>query len=100
MRADQRPHTFQHNHEQAQRSAREQLKFIIENKDDLRRVREGGRMLEAAESFTNKIRSGGRLTPAQMSYIDGMYEKIFKAAGYESVSVHVDKKPKGLRYGR
>lgn len=67
--------------EQAQRSAREQLKIIVANADKLLMLRGGKKLSDIAfdfykqkENFTNK----------QLSFIDSIYERTMEAAGFES----------------
>lgn len=87
---------FVNDKEQAQRSAREQLKIIMANKEKLLSVRNGQRHLLAAIQFSE---TKEEFTPNQLAYIENIYEKIWKGAGFESVDRHIDKKKKGLRYG-
>lgn len=89
---------FERNHEQAQRSAKSQLEFIEANIDKLAGEGEKGRAM-AVMSFSLQLREGRPFTPAQLSYIDGLYERVMKAHGLPSVPLHVDRKRKGLRFG-
>jgi len=66
---------------QAQRSAREQLKFIIANKDKLMRIINGKNLIISAESLNNYQ---DNFTPKQLSFIDSIYEKTMKGFGFES----------------
>jgi hypothetical protein len=91
--------TFERNHEQAQRSAREQLRIILANTPALRYVKGGGALAKAAREMDSQIRNGRPLTPKQMSFIDSIYEKTMRGAGFEAAPVHVDKKRRGLRFG-
>lgn len=90
--------TFFRNHEQAQNTAREQLKIICANLSKLT-GKTGAKMKEAARSFRSMVERNEKFTPNQLSYIDGIYEKVMAGAGFDAVSVHVDKKKKGLRFG-
>ncbi|MEW6507208.1 MAG: hypothetical protein AB1432_05625 [Bacteroidota bacterium] len=85
---------FINDNDQAQRSAREQLKFIVANKDKLNNVRNGNSYKIAAISLN---RCKENFTPKQLSYIDNIYEKVMKGAGYESFSANYKPK-KSLRY--
>ncbi len=89
--------TFARNHEQAAAGAREQLRIIMANLHHLRKLRGGEKMIRAAQSFQGIILRHETLTPNQLSFVDSIYEKTMKAAGFESVGVHVDKK-RGIRY--
>ena len=89
---------FERNHATAQRTAYEQLKFIEANLDALRKVDKHGRMEEAVVEFLPVMKAGDEFRENQLSYIDGIYEKTMKGLGFESVSVHGDRKAKGLRY--
>lgn len=81
----------------AQRTAREQLKFILANMQALRLAcGESSSQEKAARSFIVSVK---QFTPAQLSYIDGIYEKTMKGLGLPSASVHHDQRTRGLRYG-
>jgi hypothetical protein len=84
---------FQLNYEQAQRSAKEQLKFIMTRASTLQRLRGGATKLKAAQDFQRIVTSGAMLTPNQMSYVDAIYEATWKAMGVSSVNGHSDKFP-------
>ena len=87
---------FDKGKEQAQRSARANLEFILTNKKWLLKARKGDQLLKAAESMN---RQKEELTPNQMSFIENIYEKTMSGAGFDSCNLHVDRKRKGLRYG-
>ena len=87
---------FDKGKEQAQRSARANLEVILTNKKWLLKVRNGARLLEAAESMNRQKED---FTPNQMSYIEGIYEKTMSGAGFDSCNLYIDRKRKGLRYG-
>lgn len=89
---------FDHGQELAQRTAKEQIKFVIANLKYLQRLRNGSNLINTAHQFKGMTERNIRLTPNQLSFVDGLYEKVFKAAGYDSVNLHIDKKRKGLRY--
>ncbi|MBS3945294.1 MAG: hypothetical protein KGZ42_07345 [Melioribacter sp.] len=83
---------------QAQRSAREQLKFILVNKEKLLRAKNGKKYLIVAISF-DQIKED--LTPNQLSYVDSIYEMTMGAAGYESFKpTYKPNKRTFLRYGK
>jgi hypothetical protein len=89
---------FQRNHEQAQRSAKEQLKLIMLNLPFLRRVDKDGRLEKAAREFADRMGAGEQLSENVLSFIDNIYEKMMKGAGFASVGVHSDRKARSLRY--
>ena len=89
---------FERNHEQAQRSAKDQLKFIEANIERLAGPGDKGRAL-AVVNFSAMAANGETFTPNQLSYIDGLYERVMQNAGLPSVGVHVDRKRKGLKFG-
>ena len=82
--------------QQAQRSARANLQFILSNKKHLLKVKGGEKLIQAAE---NMSRWKEDLTPNQISFIESIYEKTFAGAGFESCELHIDRKRKGLRFG-
>ncbi len=92
------PKYFEHGQQLAQRTAKEQIKFVMANLKYLDKLRNGSNLCNTARQFSNFIERGVRLSPNQLSFVDGLYEKVFKAAGYGSVNLHVDKKRKGLRF--
>lgn len=65
---------------QAQRSAKAQLDFIINNQDKLLRVLNGKKYLMTALQFAECKEP---LTPKQLSYIDVIYEKTMKGCGFQ-----------------
>lgn len=70
--------------QQAQRSAREQLKFILANGDKLLQIMNGRKYLMTAEEFA-AIKED--FTPKQLSYIDVIYEKTMRGVGFDSFTV-------------
>ena len=89
---------FEKNTDQAQRSAKEQLRFVLANERHLLKVRNGQKKLEDGKEFMALIERGVPLSPNQLSYADGIYEAVWRGAGREAVNLHIDKKRKGLRY--
>lgn len=89
---------FERNHATAQRTAYEQLKFIEANLAALRKVDKHGSMEQAVIEFLPVMKAGDEFRENQLSYIDGIYEKTMKGLGFDSVSLHGDRKAKGLRY--
>lgn len=91
-----------HGRAQAQKSTRDSLEFIKANIGRLLRVRSGKKHYEAARRFIGKLERGEQFTEGEISYIDGLYEKIWlttnvgKSAG--KIGVHSDPKRKGLRF--
>lgn len=85
---------FLNDNSQAQRTAREQLKFIIANGQYLLKVRGGENYHKTAKDFSNMKE---KFTSPQLSYIDVIYEKTMKGLGYGSYS-STFKPKKGLRY--
>jgi hypothetical protein len=79
---------------QAQRTAREQLKFILANGQYLLKVRGGEKYFEDAKDF---IKMKDNFTEPQLSFIDVIYEKTMKGLGFESYS-STFKPKKGLRF--
>ncbi len=67
--------------DQAQRGAKEQLKIILSNKSKLLKVRNGEKLLSIANSLN---RNKTAFSPKQLSFIDSIYEKTMKGAGFES----------------
>jgi hypothetical protein len=88
-------------HEIAQSSARAKLAFIVERLHFLRYKDKSGKHQRAAADLFKTACAGRKLTPKQMAYIDGIYEKVMAAQGFESVPLHVDihRKARKLRYG-
>ena len=76
-----------------------QLQFILANLHHLRKVDKNGRMERAATEFDEALEKGEELTPGQRSYVDGIYEATMSGASLPSISVHVDKKRRGLKFG-
>ena len=74
---------FDKGKEQAQRSARANLEFILKASNSLLKVHGGRKYLEAAKSMS---RQAEPFTPNQMSYIEAIYEKCWKGAEFDSVS--------------
>jgi hypothetical protein len=98
MSVDRKPSDrFFSNAEQAQRTALHLAEFIATNIHYLRKVDKTGKMEHAANSFRAMLKNGERLTPNQYSYQEAIYEKLLKAAGFDSVNTHHDKRPKGIR---
>ena len=83
----------------AQGTARTQIDMILANEEALLSVRGGTKKLQAAKDFDRMLTNGESLTPGQYSYIDAIYEAMWRGAGHESVKTHIDKKRKGLRFG-
>jgi len=90
---------FSSDREQANKSLKAMLRFILDNRHQLAKVDKGNRMVRAAVEMNQLLRDGIDLTPGQRSYVEGIYEATHKGAGYESCGVHVDKKRKGMRFG-
>jgi hypothetical protein len=78
----------------AQGTAKMQLKFILDNVRHLRKLRGGDSLEKAARSMAANIQLGGELSPNQLSYVDSIYEKAWKAAGFESVETKHDFGPR------
>jgi hypothetical protein len=91
---------FERSETQAVNTARVQLDMILANEDRVLKLRNGAEKVKAARDFDALLKSGERLTPGQRNYIDGIYEAMWKGAGFDSVNAHHDK-PKGqLRHPR
>jgi hypothetical protein len=89
---------FSHGQEQAQKSAKIQLEMIMSNLTHLSKVRNGVNLCDKARQFNDLVKRGVKLSPNQLSFIDSIYEKMWKGAGFESHNLHIDKKKKGLRF--
>lgn len=72
---------FYNDKSRAQRTAREQLKFIKANISALNKVDKRGTMLKAFNDF---IRCKNSFTPKELSYIDSIYEATMKGLGFPS----------------
>lgn len=90
--------SFSHGQEQAQKSAKAQLQVIMANLEHLKKVRNGSVLCDKARLFNDKVNRNEKLSPNEISFVDGIYEKMWKGAGYESCTLHIDKKRKGLRF--
>jgi len=90
---------FERSETQALNTARVQLDMILANEDRVLKVRNGAEKVKAARDFDALLKRGEMLTPGQLSYVDGIYEAMWRGAGYDSVNLHIDKKGKGLRFG-
>lgn len=99
MPLDRRFDKYESDRRQADVSVRANLDFILQNLTHLRKVDRNGRMENAARSFKAMLDNGEELTPGQRSYTEGIYEKVWRGAGYDSVNVHADKKRRGLKFG-
>src|SRR5690242_14260020 len=75
------------------------IRFIRDNLHHLRKIDKGGAMERTAQDFIDRHAAGEVFTPNQMNYVEGLYEKCWKGAGYGSVGLHADKKRRGIRYG-
>ena len=82
---------FERNHEQAQRSAKEQLSFILSHAPHLLRLRGGATKLKVAKDFQAILDSKQKLTPNQLSFCDAIYEATWKGMGVGSVKGHSDR---------
>jgi hypothetical protein len=91
---------YQQEVDRAMASAREQLRIILANEKYLLRVRNGAKKLADARDFSERLAKGEELTPNGLSYIDGLYEKMFEGSGLPAAKLHIDKKRStNLRYG-
>lgn len=71
-----------------QTSAREKIKFILENTKSLLKVRNGHKYLLEIKEFNSII---GELEQWQLNKIEKIYEKVWQGAGYESYQPMVRK---------
>lgn len=76
----------------AQRTAKTQLDFVTQN---LSLLPEKHKF--PAANFSQMAKRGETFSPAQLSYIDGMYEKVMKKMGLGGADVKHDNK-KSLRF--
>mgnify|MGYP001132213578 CR=1 FL=1 len=89
---------FDHGNDQAQRSAKAQLEVIMANLMHLEKVRNGSELCDKARQFNELVKKNIKLSPKQLSFVDSIYEKMMKGAGYENCTLHIDRKRKGLRF--
>lgn len=89
---------WQSNGPQAQRSARELLRFIAANMEHLRAVDKDGSKEKAVRDLQLMVDQGETFTPNQLSYIEGLYEKTMEGLGFGSCNVHSDRRKRSLRY--
>jgi len=73
--------------ELVQSGAKAKLKIILSRRENLLKLRNGSKLVEAAMSMNN---SKEPLTPNQLSFIDNIYEKSWEAKGFESVRTKHD----------
>ena len=73
--------------ELVQNGAKAKLKIILGRRENLLKLRNGKKLVEAAESMNS---SKEPLTPNQLSFIDNIYEKSWEAKGFESVKTKHD----------
>jgi hypothetical protein len=99
MPLDRLTSRFEKSVTQANNTARVQLDMILANEKALLSVRGGDKKLQAAKDFRARLLEGESFTEAQYSYIDAIYEAMWRGAGMESINTHVDRKRKSLRYG-
>lgn len=100
MSVDRRPRDrFESDRRVADGSIRIQLDVVLANLHHLRKVDKRGRMEQAAHDFDAALKRGDELTPAQRNYVDGIYEKTMSGAMLPSVTRHIDKKRRGLKFG-
>jgi len=90
---------FDRGREAARRGASDTLAFVLTQKHALVAIRGGPKLIADAEDMFKRLERGGEISPAAYTYIDDIYEKTMKALGLPSVNKHIDKKPRGLRYG-
>lgn len=74
-----------------QNGARAKLKIIMGRLDGLLKLRNGKKLVVAATNFNNQKED---LTPNQLSFIENIYEKSWKAKGYEGATTKHDFKRK------
>lgn len=97
MNLDKVTDRFDRGHEIAQRSAKEQLDLIMKDRYVLLNVRGGREKMEAAEQFHQAIQRGEKLTPNQLSFVDAIYEAMWRGKGFDSAR-STFKPRKGLRF--
>jgi len=89
---------FERSETQARNTARVQLDTILANADHLLKVRSGDVKLKAARDFDAMAKRGESFSPGQYSYIDALYESMWKGMGMESMNTHHDKPRGNLRH--
>lgn len=82
----------------AQSSAKESLLTIMENLDHLEKEDPKGKHARAAKSFLDSMNAGETLTPNQLSYVDGILERCYKGAGWETPGLKIDRKRRQLKF--
>jgi hypothetical protein len=101
MSVDRKPaDRFFSNAEQAERTARHLSDFIQDNLVHLRKVDNSGRMEKAAKSFHTLLVNREKLTPGQLSFLEAIYEKTIRGAGFPAIETHHDKRKSSMRFGR
>lgn len=79
------PEPYLSNNAQAQRLAKDYLRFILQNISALRRFDRLGKKEKAAREFTALLEKGEDLTGPSLTYVDGIYEDTMKGLGLPSV---------------
>lgn len=81
----------------AQRRAKDYIKFIYQNRTFFDKLRNGSTYKQAAESM---FKQHAPFTDKQLSYIDVLYEKVMKGAGFPAVeNTYKHNNRNTLRYG-
>lgn len=86
---------FDHGQSVARSGAKMKVRFIVDNLNHLRRVDRRGKLERVAVNFNTIISRGEDLTPAQHSYLDGIYDKTMEGAGFGAINVHSDRRKRG-----
>lgn len=69
---------------QSNNTAKAQIQMILANQKVLLKLKKGAELLTAVKSFDGLIKAGTPLTDKQKSFLDGIYEKMWGAAGFEA----------------
>jgi len=84
--------------DRARNTAKIQIEFALDNLETLLIIDKKKTKLKALVSFIKMLINHEPFTKNQLSHIDGIYETVMKGYGLPSISLHIDKKRKGIRY--
>lgn len=90
--------TYSNDTVRARNTAKIQIEFALDNLETLLINDKKKTNVKALISFIKMLINHEPFTKNQLSYIDGIYETVMKGYGLPSISLHIDKKRKGIRY--
>jgi len=90
---------FHKGKESAIRGAKQSIAWVMTQQDKIRRLRNGDRAIQDARVINRKLTEGIELQEWEWARCDELYELAMKANGLPSVPKHIDRKPRGLRFG-